>query len=168
MRKLFLAAATVVFFFLSSCNNNKTNAPAANPQSQKNIEAARVILDVFKTGEVNRLDNVVSPDYVDHRPEGDIKGIDSLKKSVLWVRENMKDMKSEVTREWADEEYVALWMQYSGNNAVAMAGMPAGPYNWNIIELTRYKDGKAIEHWAFTEAQTVARMMEGTDTSAAQ
>ena len=75
----------------------------------------------------------------------------------------MKDMTSEVTKEWADAEYVASWMRYTWNNTVAMPGMPAGPYDWSIIELTKYKDGKAVEHWAFTEAQTLAKMMAPPD-----
>jgi predicted SnoaL-like aldol condensation-catalyzing enzyme len=38
--------------------------------------------------------------------------------------------------------------------------LPAGPYDWNIIELTRYKDGKLVEHWGFMEIQSVIKMMQ--------
>lgn len=170
MRKILLAASAGLFLFAVSCKNESNKMASSNSSSkaQKNLESARTIVDAYKTGDISKIDGVVSPDFVDHRPEGDIEGIDSLKKSVQWVNANMGDMKSEVTREWADDEYVALWMKYSGNNKVAMPGMPLGPYTWSIIELTKYKDGKATEHWAFTEAQTISKMMPAVDDGASQ
>jgi predicted SnoaL-like aldol condensation-catalyzing enzyme len=168
MNKIFFFSFSLVILCFMACNNSKDgNSSSGNDQAQKNLEASHIISEAFKTGDVSKLDDVVSPDFIDHRDVGDIKGIDSLKKSVQWVKENMKNMKMSVTREWADDDYVAAWMNYSGNNSVAMPGMPAGPYEWNIIELTKYKDGKAIEHWAFTEAQTIAKMMQPADTTTA-
>ncbi len=51
-------------------------------------------------------------------------------------------------------------MRFTGTNEIAIPGFPAGPYDWNTIELTRYKDGKLVEHWGFMEIQSVAKMMQ--------
>jgi hypothetical protein len=35
----------------------------------------------------------------------------------------------------------------------------AGPYDMNGIEVVRFKDGKAVEHWAFMDARDMMKMM---------
>jgi hypothetical protein len=168
MRTILFTCLGGAFLFFSSCNNNgesKVASASRSEKAQKNLEASHVINEAFRTGDTSKLDEVVSLDFIDHRSEGDMKGIDSLKKSVLWIKETMKDMKMEIQREWADDDYVAAWMRYTGTNPVAMPGFPEGPYDWLIIELTKYKDGKAIEHWGFTEAQTLAKMMAPPDST---
>lgn len=67
-------------------------------------------------------------------------------------------MKTEKVREVADEDYVYSWMRYSGTSDGSM-GMPKGPYDMESIEVSKYKDGKAVEHWAFMEMQDMMKMM---------
>jgi hypothetical protein len=38
-------------------------------------------------------------------------------------------------------------------------GMPTGPFDMDAIELSKYKDGKAVEHWGFMEMQDMMKMM---------
>jgi predicted SnoaL-like aldol condensation-catalyzing enzyme len=38
-------------------------------------------------------------------------------------------------------------------------GMPNGPYDMTAIELAKFKDGKAVEHWNFMEMQSMMKMM---------
>lgn len=128
--------------------------------AKTNLEVSHIVNEAFRTGDTSKLDSVVSPDYVDHTDRGDIKGIDSLKAAVKWIHENMKDMKMELRREWADNEYVSSWMRFSGNNTTAMPGFPAGPYDWNTTEVSRYKEGKLVEHWGFMDIQSVMKMMQ--------
>jgi hypothetical protein len=39
-------------------------------------------------------------------------------------------------------------------------GMPAGPYDIKGIELSRFSNGKAVEHWSFYDSQNVAEWMK--------
>ena len=133
--------------------------------AKRNLEVSHIINEAFRTGDISKLDSVVSPEYVDHTDRGDMKGIDSLKAAVKWIQENMKDMKMELRREWADNEYVSSWMRFTGNNTTAMPGFPAGPYDWNTIELSRYEEGKLIEHWGFMDIQSVMKMMQPSGMS---
>lgn len=145
---------------LSACNNQPKAVSSAEDETNRNIEVSQIVNEAFRTGDASKIDSVVSPDYVDHTNRGDMKGRDSLKAGIKWIHENMKDMKMELRRQWADKEYVSSWMRFTGTNEVAMPGFPIGPYDWNTIELTRYKDGKLVEHWGFMEIQSVARMMQ--------
>ena len=137
----------------TSCNMKTDNAVA-----QKNLAAADSIGNAFQTGNASSLDSVVSDDFVDHTDMGDKKGRDSLKAMVNFIHSNMKDMKTEKVGEVADGDYVYSWNRYSGTSDGSM-GMPKGPYNMGFIELTKFKDGKAVEHWAFIDSRDMMKMM---------
>jgi hypothetical protein len=49
-------------------------------------------------------------------------------------------------------------MRYSGTSDGSM-GMPKGPFDMTSIELVKFRDGKAIEHWAFMQPQDMMKMM---------
>jgi len=161
MKKIPLIVASG-FLFLSSCNNEtKTSAASEstseNSQAQKNLDAHHVVVKAFETGDVSGLDNVISADFVDHTDMGDKKGVDSLKSMVNFVHTNFKDMKVETVKELADDNYVMSWLKYTGTSDGKMM-MPAGPYDLDAIETTKFQDGKAVEHWTFMEAQDNVKM----------
>lgn len=41
----------------------------------------------------------------------------------------------------------------------------AGSYEMNGVEVVRFKDGKAVEHWAFMDAREIMKMMAGAQPS---
>lgn len=161
MKKIFLAAFTGLLCFCISCNS-KTESTVVNKyteQEQKNIAASDLIMKAFQTGDVSGIDSVLSDDYIDHTDRGDIKGRDSLKAMVKFVHANFKDMKTEKVRDVADGDFVYSWMRYTGTSDGTM-GMPKGPYDIEAIEAAKYKDGKAVEHWSFMDAQDMMKMMQ--------
>jgi predicted SnoaL-like aldol condensation-catalyzing enzyme len=160
MKKIFLTAFAGVLCLFISCNP-KTESTSGNhhsEQEQKNLAANDVIMKAFQTGDVIGIDSVVSDDFIDHTDRGDMKGRDSLKAMITFMHANMKDMKMEKVREVADEDFIYSWMRYTGTSDGTM-GMPMGPYDMQAVELSKYKDGKAVEHWAFMEMQDVMEMM---------
>lgn len=160
MKTIFLAVFAGLICFCTSCDS-KTESTSDNSdkaQEQKNLAASDAISNAFKTGDVSAIDSVVSDDFVDHTDMGDKKGRDSLKAMVNMIHTNFKDMKTEKIRDVADGDYVYSWMRYSGTSDGSM-GMPKGPYSMSVIELARFKDGKAVEHWAFTEMRDMMKMM---------
>ena len=159
MRKTFMLVC-ITLVCLVACNNQPKIVSSGDDETKRNIEVSQIVNEAFRTGDASKIDSVVSPDYIDHTDRGDMKGPDSLKEGIKWIHENMKDMKMELRRQWADNEYVSSWMRFTGINETAMPGLPAGPYDWNTIELTRYKKGKLVEHWGFMEMQSVVKMMQ--------
>lgn len=158
-RILFLAFAGM--FCICSCNQPAATADdGTKTQEQKNLAAAQAIGNAFKTGTANALDSLIGDDFVDHTEHGDVKGKDSLKAMINMMHTNpsMKDMKMESVNDAAAGDYVYSWMNYSGTSDGSM-GMPKGPYNMNMIELTKFKDGKASEHWAFMDMRDAMKMM---------
>lgn len=117
-----------------------------------------MINHAFETGDVSKLDSAVADDFLDHTERGDVRGRDSLIAMVKMVRQTNKDMKMEIIREVADDEYVFSWMHFSGTSDGTM--MAAGPYDMSSIELAKFRDGKAIEHWSFMEPREMMKMMQ--------
>ena len=159
MYKIFVAAFASLLCF-SSCNNTATVAGESKDKSvaQKNLEASRAIGKAFETGNTNVLDSVVADDFLDHTDRGDVRGRDSLKAMVKMVHDNMKDMKSETIKDLADDDYVFSWMRFTGNSDGSM-GMPPGPYDMQSIEVAKFRDGKAVEHWSFVSMKEMMEMM---------
>jgi predicted ester cyclase len=164
MRIMLLPAWAFALFAFASCNtsaDNKVAAPSTSSQAQKNIDADKIISEAFESGDAGKLDGVVASDFVDHTDMGDKKGIDSLKSGLNMIHSQFKDMKMELKRQWADDEYVVDWTRYTGTNPTAMMGMPAGPFDIKGMEVTRFTNGKAVEHWFFDDSQMVADWMKG-------
>jgi predicted ester cyclase len=137
---------------------NDTATTAGSDKQQTNLEAARKVAKAFETGDVSLIDSFVADDFVDHTDRGDKVGRDSLKAMVNMMRTNFKDMKMETIRELADDEYTFQWMHYTGTSDGTM-GMPAGPFDMHGMEITKFRDGKAVEHWAYMDVAEMMKMM---------
>jgi predicted SnoaL-like aldol condensation-catalyzing enzyme len=55
----------------------------------------------------------------------------------------MGEMKSETIRELADDDYVMTWSKVT-----------ASQYIMTMIEVSKFKDGKAVEHWIYMDPKT--------------
>lgn len=142
--------------FIYSCN---TSSPGGNASTaQKNMDAAHTINKAFETGDTTGLDNVVDANFLDHTDHGDVKGRDSLKSMIRMVHGSSKDLKMILMSEAADSDMVFDQMHFKGTGDGVT--MPAGPFEMHAIELTRYKDGKAIEHWTYGDEGEMVKMME--------
>ena len=51
------------------------------------------------------------------------------------------------------------WMNWTGTSDGSIPDMPAGPIDMNGVEVVRFKDGKAVEHWGFMQPADMMKMM---------
>jgi predicted SnoaL-like aldol condensation-catalyzing enzyme len=121
-----------------------------------------VVNKAFETGDASGVDSVVASDFIDHTDHGDVKGRDSLKAMINMVHTNFKDMKMELVREMANDDYVYSQMRFTGTGDGKM--MPPGPYDMHVIEVVKFRDGKAVEHWEYMDMQDMRNMMPHPDT----
>jgi predicted ester cyclase len=157
MKKLIFLPLSILCIGFLSCNNEGTQSAAA----KKNLEAMHGVQKAFDTRDFSKLGDYIAEDAVDHAGEsGDIKGLAALKAEYEKMTSAMTDTKSEVIKELADDEYVMSWMRFSGTMKVDMMGYKAGDkYDMKAIELAKFKDGKAIEHWTFLEPKDMMATM---------
>jgi len=158
MKKILFSVAACTACFLLSCSD-KEDDDGMSGEAKKNSEAVQVVAKAFETGDTSKINDVVAADFIDHTDRGD-RGRDSLKTDIIMMHAMMPDMKFNTVREFADDEYAATWYKLTGTSDGTM-GMPKGPFSMNSIDMVKFRDGKAVEHWSFGEMREVMKMMMG-------
>jgi predicted SnoaL-like aldol condensation-catalyzing enzyme len=125
--------------------------------SQKNLEAAHIVTKAFTTGDISQIDIAVTPNFIDHTGMGDA-GRDSLKAMIIAMHIQFPDIKNEIIKEMADNDYAFLLVRSKGTSNGEM-GIPAGPFEMNEIEVLKFKNGKITEHWAYLQFKDIMKMM---------
>ena len=163
MKKMLFVTFSGLLCLLFSCKSKDSGGMSA--QAQKNLDAMHGILKAIESGDVSKLGDYIAADAVDHAGEhGDVKSLDSIKAQLAGRTNMASDMKTEIVKEFADDEYVMSLMTQSGTMKVAAMGMPAGPYKMTTIELSKFKDGKSIEHWTYMDGAEMMKMMGGAQS----
>ncbi len=160
MKKHFFYLAVTLSVISVGCNYKPTGPSAA---VQRNLDTDKGIRDAIASKDLGKLDSYIAPDCIDHAGEhGDIKGLDSIKAQIQAWRA-MADEKTEVIRELADEEYTMAWQRDRGKYTTTGYGHKAGDtFDLQAIEMVRYQDGKAVEHWTLMAPADVMKMMATT------
>lgn len=150
---MLLVAATGILFL--SCNNEGGMSATA----KKNIEVNDAIMKSYEAGDFSKMGDYIAADAVDHGGEtGDVKGLDNIVSEMKRYREMMPDMKYSMLRSIGDDEYVYTWTAVSGT-------MEGKPTSMTSVDITKFKEGKAVEHWVFMDPKEMMQMMAPPPTT---
>lgn len=143
-----------------SCRNGAGNESDA---VQKNLEAARGIREAIAANNLDKLGDYIATDCIDHSGDrGDIRSLDSIK-AQLRSWNDMAEEKTSIIKELADEQYVMSWAENKGKYKTSGYGhKPGDTFNLQAIEIIRFKDGKAVEHWSMMPPADALKMMAST------
>ena len=163
MRKLMLFLFAILSLAYMSCNSGGSMSATA----KKNLEVNKAIMKAYESGDFSKMGDYIAADAVDHGGEkGDIKGLENIISEMKRYREMVKDTKIEMTKEMADDEYVMTWSKTSGTLTMDGMGKKAGETtSMSGIDVTKFKDGKAVEHWIFIDGAEVGKMMQAMMSS---
>ena len=171
MKKLFLPFLILVVVFCTSCSNQQSGM---SDRAKKNLETATAVAKMFESHDWSRTGDYIAADAIDHSgPRGDVKGLDSIKAEFQEFGNSMSDMKNDVVKELADDDYVFQWMKESWTMTKDQMGMKAGTkQNADAIEVSKFNsDGKITDHWSFISMNDMMKMMQmpqgnmGVDTT---
>jgi hypothetical protein len=134
-------------------------------RAQKNIDNSEAIGKMFVSGDFSKIGDYIAADAVDHAgPQGDVKGLDSLKAMFTQYESTMSDAKNETVKALADDDYSMVWMKQSWTAKTddPMMGLKAGERgNMESIEVCKHNaDGKIAEHWSFMSMGDMMKMMQ--------
>ncbi len=150
-----LLVLIVVAGVLQSCNNGGGISATA----KKNMEVNDAIMKAYEAGDFSKMGDYIAADAVDHGSDhGVVKGLDSIVADMKRYRAMMPDMKSTVTRSVADDEYVFTWAKIAGT-------MNGQKIEMSSVDVSQFKDGKAIDHWMFMDPNDMMKMMPPMPTS---
>lgn len=119
--------------------------------SEQNKAAARAVFEVWSTGELGRLDGLVSADVVHHDPydPNAAQGLIGMKRTIELNRRAFPDMRLMAEDQIAEGDKVATRWRGEMTHSGEMAGVaPTG----NRIKITgitidRFENGKIVEAW---------------------
>jgi predicted SnoaL-like aldol condensation-catalyzing enzyme len=163
--KKFLLIISSTALFLSACSDKKE--AGVSERTKKNLETNRGIMKMFETNDWSKAGDYIAKDAVDHASMtgNDIVGLDSIKANFNQMSAMMSDMKNDVIKELADDDYVMSWVKQTATAKMDMPewGMKAGQaQTFNGIEVSKYNaDGKVTEHWSFADTREMMKMMSG-------
>jgi len=149
MKPLFLLLCAAAISTCISCNNGGMSAT-----TKKNIEVNDAIMKAYEAGDFSKMGDYIAADAVDHGGEhGVVKGLDSIVADMKRYHAMMPDMKSTLTKMLADDEYVFSWSTISGT-------MNGKKTTMTSMDVAKFKDGKAVEHWVFVDPNEMMAMMK--------
>ncbi|MDA0988902.1 MAG: ester cyclase [Chloroflexi bacterium] len=123
--------------------------------SEQNIAVYKRFIDeVFGQKKLDVLDELISPDFVDHNPlPGTSEGRDGMKEAIGMFLSAFPDAKSTLTFTVAEGDIVVGHQKSSGTNTGEFMGMPptGKSAQFDEIHIVRFSNGKAVEHWGLSD-----------------
>ena len=157
MKKFFVPLFFVLACLFFSCKQES----GMSETTKKNLETAQAVAKMFESGDWSKVGDYIATDAVDHAGmSGDVKGLDSIKAAFVQMGNMAGNFKNETVKELADDEYVFQWLKETSTMKIDAMGMKAGSTNtFNALEVSKFKDGKIIEHWGFVNWNDMSKMM---------
>ena len=110
--------------------------------------------EVASAGKYDVLDEILSPNFIDHDPAPDQgPGIEGLKGFFREMRSAFPDLKAEPVEVVGTEAHVAMRYTLSGTHQGEFQGVPPTGKSFKVaaLQMARFDDGRCIEHWGSTD-----------------
>ena len=106
--------------------------------------------ELINYGKLDAIEQFVDPDYVDHGPLGDVRGIEGFAQLIAAWREAVPDVHCEVFNVLQVGDEIAWLVRATGTHTGDGLGFPATGKGFETVSanLGRLRDGKAVEHWS--------------------
>jgi steroid delta-isomerase-like uncharacterized protein len=137
--------------------------------SEQNKAAARAEFDVWSTGAIERLDDLVARDVVHHDPydPNAAEGLAGLKRTIELNRRAFPDMRLTVEDQVAEgDKVVTRWSGEMTHLGELGGAAPTGNrVTISGITIERFEDGKVVEAWRSIDMLSLLRgigALEGT------
>jgi len=101
-------------------------------------------------GDLERVEEFVSPDAVDHSaPPGIPGGVAGVRVVLGAIRQALPDHDAQVLHMIAEGDLVATYKTFTGTHTGDLFGIPATGRRGTIrvMDFVRYRDGLIVEHW---------------------
>jgi predicted ester cyclase len=131
--------------------------------------ARRTLEEIFPTGDVAGLAEVVHPDIVNHEaPPGAPQGLEGMTQGMLWLAGAFSDRRYELHQVIAEGDTVVLHCTFSGRHTGEFMGLaPTNrPFAFRQVHIVRFQDGKGVEHWAVRDDAALMRQLGAVPSQA--
>jgi predicted ester cyclase len=110
----------------------------------------RLFDEIINAGNIDLADELFAPDFVDHGPMGEMRGIEAFKQLVQMWRSAVPDVRCTV-EDWFESGDMAGWnVRVRGTHTGEMMGIPPTGRSFEYVtpNIGRFENDKPAEHWA--------------------
>ena len=125
-------------------------------------KARRIWEEIFPSGDVERLAEVIAEDSINHgaRPD-EPHGLAGVEKTMYWLGSVFSDQRWEIRQVIGEGEFVVVYCTFHGRHTGDLMGIP--PTNREVaqdyVHILRFKDGKAVEHWGLRDDMALMQQL---------
>jgi steroid delta-isomerase-like uncharacterized protein len=123
--------------------------------SEGNKAAVREFFACASRGDFDKLNAVVSPDYVLHDPAlpEAVRGIEGAAELIEMYRSGIRGLRVTIEQQLADGDFVATRYTCRGTHEGDIMGVPATGRDVTIagLVISRFQDGKVVEEWEVSD-----------------
>ena len=125
-------------------------------------KARRIWEEIFPSGDVDRLAEVVAEDSINHgaRPD-EPPGLAGVQQTMLWLGRVFSDQRLEIQQVIGEGDVVVVYCTFHGRHAGDLMGIP--PTNrvvaQDYVHILRFEDGKAVEHWGVRDDMALMQQL---------
>jgi steroid delta-isomerase-like uncharacterized protein len=130
--------------------------------SAEHKDLARRAYAAISSGDLDQLDELTHPDFVDHNPDpGQDPGIAGVKEAFRAFRAGFPDLETAPEAMYVDGDTLIARVRVTGTHQGEFQGMPATGRSIDIqvIDIVRIVDGKAKERWGVFDAMTMMHQL---------
>jgi predicted ester cyclase len=96
----------------------------------------------------------------------DKTGLAGIKEMFKQHHKIFPDMKATIHSIATSGDLLFAYLTFTGTTSEPYMGMPANhKMSMEAVDLIRFKDGKAVEHWGFTSNEDLMKMMSQDEMS---
>lgn len=118
------------------------------PEEMKAL--ARRAYAIMGGGDLDELDELMVPGFIDHDPEPDqAPGAEGVKETFRRIRSGFPDLKLTPEAIYTDGDTVIARVRVTGTHNGEFSGIPptGKSIDTAVIDIVRVEDGKAVERW---------------------
>ncbi len=133
---------------------------------QNKAVARRLIEEVFNRGNIDLVDELIAPDFVEHEemPPGTPAGREGNKAATIMLRSAFPDFKATIDDTVAEGDKVVLRLTWSGTQEGEFLGIPPSGKRFSIpvFDILRIDGGKIVEHWGQMDQMAMMQQLGAT------
>lgn len=121
----------------------------------------RFITQVFENGQVEAVDELVSPDFMMHSGPDARPGPQPLKDAMARVKQGLSQVSMRIDDLVAEGDKVAVRLTAHACQSGEFMGMPPSHRDYTVSEMHLFsvKDGKISEHWAVVDFLSIMKQL---------
>lgn len=121
----------------------------------------RIFDEIWSKGNLDLIPELISPEYVNRTPQGDIKGVEGYKERIKTARAAFPDLHMNIDFIIGEGDYLASQVTMTGTHQGEYMGIPATgkKVTYQHALFTHIKDGKSAEAVPFGNALSMYQQL---------